>query len=342
MARAAFLMDRLMARVGLSGRSFIPLLSSFACAIPGIMATRSDRRSQGPADHDPDRAADDLFGAAAGLCGDHRRLHPGAARSGPGIGPAGAGAVRALCRRDRRRDGGRAGAAPLGDQGRGQSGFIMELPKYQLPRLHDLAIGLWQRAWIFLRRAGTIIFIGHRRAVAAAQLPQAPSRAKARSMPRSPGSIANGLRRGGRTDRLQPRYRAGADPGDGRARSRGLARWRPPMRSTPTTRTQTAAGAGRPACRRAGACRPRSPSSPGSCSRRNACRPSPSPGARPMGGNGRRSCWSICSRWPICSPALTYWMAVALGCSRSAQQLRGAGCWPAPVETLAWRTRRHR
>jgi ferrous iron transport protein B len=41
MARAAFIMDRLMAKVGLSGRSFIPLLSSFACAIPGIMATRT-------------------------------------------------------------------------------------------------------------------------------------------------------------------------------------------------------------------------------------------------------------------------------------------------------------
>ena len=41
MARAAFIMDRLMAYVGLSGRSFIPLLSSFACAIPGIMATRA-------------------------------------------------------------------------------------------------------------------------------------------------------------------------------------------------------------------------------------------------------------------------------------------------------------
>ena len=40
LARAAFLMDRLMARVGLSGKSFIPLLSSFACAIPGVMATR--------------------------------------------------------------------------------------------------------------------------------------------------------------------------------------------------------------------------------------------------------------------------------------------------------------
>src|SRR5205085_3625911 len=41
MVRAAFLMDRLMAGVGLSGRAFIPLLSSFACAIPGIMATRT-------------------------------------------------------------------------------------------------------------------------------------------------------------------------------------------------------------------------------------------------------------------------------------------------------------
>src|SRR4029453_17836696 len=38
-------------------------------------------------------------------------------------------------------------------------GFIMELPKYQWPPLRDLAIGLWQRAWIFLRRAGTIIFM---------------------------------------------------------------------------------------------------------------------------------------------------------------------------------------
>jgi ferrous iron transport protein B len=39
--RAAFLLDRIMGTVGLSGRSFIPLLSSFACAVPGIMATRS-------------------------------------------------------------------------------------------------------------------------------------------------------------------------------------------------------------------------------------------------------------------------------------------------------------
>ena len=41
------------------------------------------------------------------------------------------------------------------------SGFIMEMPRYQLPRIKDLAIGLWQRAWVFLRRAGKFQFGGH-------------------------------------------------------------------------------------------------------------------------------------------------------------------------------------
>ena len=49
MARAAFLMDELMLRVGLNGRAFIPLLSCFACAIPGIMAARDDRGRARPA-----------------------------------------------------------------------------------------------------------------------------------------------------------------------------------------------------------------------------------------------------------------------------------------------------
>ena len=75
MVRAAFLMDRLMHGVGLSGRAFIPLLSSFACAVPGIMATRTIDDPEGPADDDPRRAADDLLGAASGLHADHRRVH---------------------------------------------------------------------------------------------------------------------------------------------------------------------------------------------------------------------------------------------------------------------------
>jgi ferrous iron transport protein B len=157
MARAAFLMDRMMAGVGLSGRSFIPLLSSFACAIPGIMATRSitDER---------DRLTTILI---APLMTCSARLPVYAviiaafipARSvgwGVGLqglvlfvlyiaGIIGAMAVALVLRRSLTK-----GAA---------SGFIMEMPKYQLPHPKDLLIGLWQRAWIFLRRAGTIIFM---------------------------------------------------------------------------------------------------------------------------------------------------------------------------------------
>jgi ferrous iron transport protein B len=157
MARAAFLMDRMMAGVGLSGRSFIPLLSSFACAIPGIMATRSitDQR---------DRLTTILI---APLMTCSARLPVYAviiaafipARSvGWGIGLqglvlfvlyiagiVGAMAVALVLRRSLTK-----GAA---------SGFIMEMPKYQMPHPKDLLLGLWQRAWIFLRRAGTIIFM---------------------------------------------------------------------------------------------------------------------------------------------------------------------------------------
>ncbi len=80
--RAAFLLDRLMGTVGLSGRSFIPLLSSFACAIPGIMATRTIANLARPARHDHDRAADDVLGAAAGLRADHLGIRPAADRRG--------------------------------------------------------------------------------------------------------------------------------------------------------------------------------------------------------------------------------------------------------------------
>ena len=60
LARAAYLMDRMMVRVGLSGKSFIPLLSSFACAIPGGDGHAGDREPAGPPDDDPDRPADEL------------------------------------------------------------------------------------------------------------------------------------------------------------------------------------------------------------------------------------------------------------------------------------------
>jgi len=162
MARAAFLMDRLMAGVGLSGRSFIPLLSSFACAVPGIMATRSIT--------DPKDRLTTILIAPLMTCSARLPVYAviiGAFIPNRPIGPAGtiggfiglqglvlfvlyvAGIIGAmavaLCLR---------GTITKG----AASGFIMELPKYQLPRIKDLALGLMQRGWIFLRRAGTIIF----------------------------------------------------------------------------------------------------------------------------------------------------------------------------------------
>ena len=157
MARAAFIMDRMMAYVGLSGRSFIPLLSSFACAIPGIMATRAIA--------DPKDRLTTILIAPLMTCSARLPVYAVIiaafipARSvGWGVGLQGlvlfglyvAGIVGAF-----------AAALVLRrsvTKG-GASGFIMELPKYQWPPLRDLAIGLWQRAWIFLRRAGTIIFM---------------------------------------------------------------------------------------------------------------------------------------------------------------------------------------
>jgi ferrous iron transport protein B len=155
MVRAAFLMDRLMAGVGLSGRAFIPLLSSFACAIPGIMATRS-------IDDPRDRLTTILiaplmtcsarlpvYAVIIGAFIPAKRVLPGVGLQGlvlfclylAGIG--GAMAVAAVLRRTVTKGGG--------------GGFLMELPKYQMPVWRDVAIGLWQRCLIFLRRAGTVI-----------------------------------------------------------------------------------------------------------------------------------------------------------------------------------------
>ncbi|RIV85858.1 ferrous iron transporter B [Aurantiacibacter zhengii] len=157
MARAAFIMDRLMAYVGLSGRSFIPLLSSFACAIPGIMATRSIA--------DPKDRLTTILVAPLMTCSARLPVYAviiaafiPATTVGPGIGLQGlvlfglyvAGIVGAMVAAlVLRRTVAKGGA----------SGFIMEMPRYQMPPLRDMAIGLWQRAWVFLRRAGTIIFI---------------------------------------------------------------------------------------------------------------------------------------------------------------------------------------
>ena len=157
MARAAFLMDRLMAGVGLSGKSFIPLLSSFACAIPGIMATRSIS--------DPKDRLTTILIAPLMTCSARLPVYAVIIAAvipettvGAGVGLQGlvlfalyvAGIVGAMVVALVLRRTVTKGAA---------SGFIMELPRYQMPRIKDLLIGLWQRAWVFLRRAGTIIFV---------------------------------------------------------------------------------------------------------------------------------------------------------------------------------------
>jgi ferrous iron transport protein B len=155
MVRAAFIMDRLMSHAGLSGRAFIPLLSSFACAVPGIMATRTI--------DDPKDRLTTILVAPLMTCSARLPVYTlvigafiPAISVGPGIGLQGlvlfalyisgiAGALLAslVLRRTVVKGGG--------------GHFMMELPKYQMPRLSDVAIGLWQRAAIFLKRAGTII-----------------------------------------------------------------------------------------------------------------------------------------------------------------------------------------
>ena len=155
MVRAAFLMDRMMAGVGLSGRAFIPLLSSFACAVPGIMATRtiSDEKDRlttiliAPLMTCSARLP--VYTIIIGAFIPDRAVAPGVGLQGLvllGLYLAGiVGAfVAALVLRQTVTKG-------------HSSGFMMEMPRYQMPRLADIAIGLWSRAWIFVKRAGTII-----------------------------------------------------------------------------------------------------------------------------------------------------------------------------------------
>ena len=153
--RAAFLLDRVMGSVGLSGRSFIPLLSSFACAIPGVMATRSISSWR-------DRLVTIMI---APLMTCSARLPVYALLIGafiPKRQVAGfvnlqglvlfslyvAGIVSAMAvawaLKHLRRN---AGPAPL----------LMELPAYRLPSLRNLGQGLLERAGIFIKRVGTII-----------------------------------------------------------------------------------------------------------------------------------------------------------------------------------------
>ena len=192
MVRAAFLMDRLMARVGLSGRAFIPLLSSFACAVPGIMSTRT-------IDDPKDRLTTILI---APLMTCSARLPVYAiiisafipARSvGPGIGLQGLVLFGLYI-------GGIMGAMVAAlllrkTVTKGTShGFMMEMPQYQLPLWRDVVRGLWQRALIFLKRAGTIIMASTVILWLLLTFPKPPEHATAPAIDYSiAGQIAGGL-----------------------------------------------------------------------------------------------------------------------------------------------------
>jgi len=155
MARAAFIMGRVMSRVGLHGKSFIPLLSSFACAIPGIMATRT-------IDNGRDRLATMLV---APLVSCSARLPVYALMIAAVIPPLkilGLVSLPGLTMLSMYLLGLVAALAMAWIFKKtllkgGPPSFIIELPPYTIPSLRTTLMLMWERAWIFLKRAGTII-----------------------------------------------------------------------------------------------------------------------------------------------------------------------------------------
>ena len=153
--RAAFLLDKLMSKAGLSGRSFIPLLSSFACAIPGIMATRSISSER-------DRLATIMI-APLMTCSARLPVYalliaafiPNQLIYGwlslQGLVLFGlymSGIVSALLV---------SVFLELVRKDKTESIFIFELPTYRIPDIRNIALGLYDRATIFLKRVGGII-----------------------------------------------------------------------------------------------------------------------------------------------------------------------------------------
>jgi ferrous iron transport protein B len=154
MTRAAFLVDSLMAKVGLNGRAFIPLLSSFACAIPGIMAARSIEQEK-------DRLTTILI-APLMTCSARWPVYImiiGAFIPNINIGFLGLQGLIAF-------------GLVLGGiifamimafifkktlMNNSKSILLIELPSYKLPVIKDYFLGLWDRALIFINRAGRII-----------------------------------------------------------------------------------------------------------------------------------------------------------------------------------------
>ena len=155
MARAAFVVDRVMGWVGLEGRCFLALLSSYACAVPGIMATRTIPSER-------DRLTTILvapFATCSARLPVYTLLIAAFIPADPVFGPFTwqgltlgglylLGTAAALVSAAVLQRGLRRGASLP---------FYLELPPFRLPRPSDILLGVWDRAKMFLRRAGTII-----------------------------------------------------------------------------------------------------------------------------------------------------------------------------------------
>ena len=153
MARAAFLMDRLLAWCGLNGKSFVPLLSSYACAVPGVLATRTIE--------DPKARLLTILIAPLMSCSARLPVYVlmiGAfvePRHGPWIAGAVLFAMHFV---------GLAVAVPVAWSlnrfvfRMPAQPFLLEMPPYRVPRLRDVLWRIWERVREFLVRAGTAIF----------------------------------------------------------------------------------------------------------------------------------------------------------------------------------------
>ncbi len=148
MARAAFIMDRLMHKIGLHGKSFIPMLIGFGCTIPAIMATRTLENRR-------DRLTT-IMVAPLMSCGARLPIY---ALIIPAFFPQAwqapmlwiiyiiGVALAILCAKLLRATLFKGPSVP----------FVMELPPYRMPTLKGVFIHMWERGWLFLRKAGTII-----------------------------------------------------------------------------------------------------------------------------------------------------------------------------------------
>jgi ferrous iron transport protein B len=150
LARAAFVLDRLMRRFGLPGHSFVPLLSAHACAIPAIMSTRliSDRRERLAtvliAPFMSCSARLPVYVLLVGILFPDDPLLAGIAFSGCYVLGAVVGLLTAIITRRTILK----GRSPA---------MVIELPTYKLPSLRNAVLVTFERAWLFLRKAGTVI-----------------------------------------------------------------------------------------------------------------------------------------------------------------------------------------